>query len=221
MSPQDSLFLATIELVILTRTNAWTCSCICTAGVNTAELEKLRGREKTYYASISGEVSNQDKAVSDALSLKVGARVMSVVNGSPYYNGSLGTVVALEKDGIEVDFDDVGSAHVGPHTFEIARPSLVDGRVKQETIGTITQLPLKLAWAITIHKAQGQTFEAAHIYPECWDAGQLYTALSRLTDISGLSLAHPINESFLKTLPEVIKFLEGNHQAPDWDRLSE
>lgn len=99
------------------------------------------------------------------------------------------------------------------HTWNVTKPTIVDGKTKSETIGTYTQVPLKLAWAITIHKSQGQTFDSATLFPECWDYGQLYTALSRLTKVENLFIAEPVNDSYLKTSPDVIKFLEGRYEG--------
>ena len=93
--------------------------------------------------------------------------------------------------------------------WKITKPVLINGRIEKEVVGTFEQIPLKLAWAITIHKSQGQTFDRAIIYPDCWDFGQLYTALSRLTGIHGLYLAHHINDNFLVTSKEVLDFLNG------------
>ena len=88
------------------------------------------------------------------------------------------------------------------------KPTVVCGKAKSETIGTFTQIPLKLAYAITIHKFQGQTFDEAIVYPECWDPGQLYTALSRLTDVGGLRLAHHCPDSSLVTSRAVLEFYD-------------
>ena len=102
--------------------------------------------------------------------------------------------------------------------WKITKPVLINGRIEKEVVGTFEQIPLKLAWAITIHKSQGQTFDRAIIYPDCWDFGQLYTALSRLTGIHGLYLAHHINDNFLVTSKEVLDFLNGKRKTDDGRR---
>jgi hypothetical protein len=105
-------------------------------------------------------------------------------------------------------FDNGNRVKVSRHTWTITRPILEDGMIRMETVGEFCQVPLKLAWAITIHKSQGQTFDHAVIYPYCWDFGQLYTALSRLTNVSGMTLAKPIQAKFLKASQDVIAFEE-------------
>lgn len=155
------------------------------------------------------------------LTLKPGARVMALVNQSEttFMNGSLGTVVACREDSVVVSFDGLRTSVVPRHKWEVTVPKLVDSRTKYETIGTFEQVPLKLAWAITIHKAQGQTFESALVYPKCWDDGQLYTALSRLTRVEGLCLAHKCSDNFLRASQDVIDFLEGNYIPPQAKEL--
>ena len=149
------------------------------------------------------------------LMIKLGARVMALVNDSPktYMNGSLGKAVECKKDSVVVDFDGLGKAEIGYHNWDITMPKLVDDRIKYEIIGTFSQIPLRLAWAITIHKSQGQTFDAATVYPRCWEAGQLYTALSRLTHVGGLHLAERCRDAYLITSPDVVAFLDSVRSA--------
>jgi len=184
--------------------------------VNSRHLALLESNPATYHASVDGEVVEQDMQTSQALTLKVGARVMALVNQSEstYMNGTLGTVVDCKKDGVVVDFDDSGRSFVGEHTWEVTKPVLENGRTRGQTIGTFRQIPLKLAWAITIHKAQGQTFCSATIYPKCWENGQLYTALSRLTNVEGMYLAYEVSDDFLQTSSDVLAFLDGNYCRP-------
>lgn len=184
---------------------------------NKLRLDQLPASMTTYECRESGEVTDKDRPTAKKLKLKPGARVMALVNeaDTTYLNGSLGTVVACEDRGVVVDFDETGEQFVCAHRWAITEPELVDGKVTTKTIGTFTQIPLKLAWAITIHKAQGQTFEAASIYPRCWDYGQLYTALSRLTKVETLHLKHGISDGFLQTSPDVLSFLEGKYQQPE------
>ena len=189
---------------------------------NEAKLNALTGKASTYRARIEGVVTGQDKPTADTLILKSGARVMALVNNdeTTYMNGSIGTVVSCEKDGVVVDFDGLGRSTVVPHEWEITVPKLVDGKTENEIIGTFLQVPLRLAWAITIHKAQGQTFERANIDPECWEYGQLYTALSRLTEVSNMHILGFMNDSFLKTSPDVIDFLNGRYVSPTIEKSS-
>lgn len=178
---------------------------------NQKNLDKLSSESSFYLAQIDGQVESSDMPTLEKLEIKPGARVMALVNNSEttYMNGSLGTVRECDNDYVSVCFDNGAVARVGPHQWDVTRPVLSGGKTKNETIGTFIQIPLKLAYAITIHKAQGQTFEAASIYPDCWDPGQLYTALSRLTTIEGMHIMHHAQDDFLKTSKDVILFNEG------------
>ncbi|MCH4180701.1 MAG: AAA family ATPase [Atopobiaceae bacterium] len=183
---------------------------------NEQRLELLPEETTQYGSRITGEVTIKDMPTSQTVSLKPGARVMALVNNSDdtYMNGELGTVINCSKSGATVDFDGTGKTFVGMHTWEITEPYLINGKTRTKTIGTFEQIPLKLAWAITIHKSQGQTFDHAIIYPECWDYGQLYTALSRLSSVDGLYLVHEMSDSFLKTSPDVLGFLNDCYSRP-------
>lgn len=177
---------------------------------NRHRLNDLAGTATTYYAHTEGDVDSADKPTSDRLVLKPGARVMNLVNvsESSRMNGTLGTVLRCDENSVLVNFDGLGPSTVQTNVWEVTKPSIVDGRTKNDVVGRFEQIPLKLAWAITIHKAQGQTFNAAVVYPECWDSGQLYTAFSRLTSIEGLFIAEPVLDSYLVTSEEAIRFLE-------------
>lgn len=164
-----------------------------------------------YEGIVRGAVEESDLPTERKLRLKPGARVMALVNNTEktFMNGSLGDVVWCGDESIAVRFDNGYEAVLGYHEWDITRPILSGGRTRMEAIGTFIQIPVKLAYAMTIHKAQGQTFDAATVYPRCWDPGQLYTALSRLTSIEGLHLAHPCPDSSLITSPDVLDFNEG------------
>ena len=179
---------------------------------NQRHLDALPGRARTYRGASEGQLERSDMPTSERLVLKPGARVMALVNRSAgtYMNGSLGTVVDCGPKAVTVRFD--GSERdvdVRPYVWEVTRPVLNGRRTALESVGAFMQVPLKLAHAITIHKAQGQTFEAVSVWPDCWDAGQLYTALSRATDIQGLHLVHPCPDASLVTSKDVIDFQEG------------
>lgn len=183
---------------------------------NKKRLDALAGPAVQYDAESRGTISAQDKPTADHLVLKPHARVMALVNDgeNTYMNGSLGTVVKCEDEAVLVDFDGAGPSWVPKHEWDITEPKLVNGKMTNDTIGIFVQIPLRLAWALTIHKAQGQTFEAANINPECWECGQLYTALSRLTDVKNLHLIRRVHDSSLRTSLEVVDFLSGEYQRP-------
>jgi ATP-dependent DNA helicase PIF1 len=183
---------------------------------NTSRLRAINAPEVTYTSLVTGTVTSGDMPTAERLTLKPGARVMAVCNNSPetYMNGTLGTVLHCGSDYVDVCFDKLGTTRVQSNRWDITVPDIVNGRTKTKVIGTFTQIPLKLAWAITIHKSQGQTFAAVDIYPDCWECGQLYTALSRVTNINGLYLEHGISDDFLRASKDVMAFLEGRYQQP-------
>lgn len=188
--------------------------------------EKIQGKMTVYKSTKTGDVKEGDKPTADKLELKVGTRVMSVINDSTslrYSNGSLGTVVGFGINGVKVQFDSFyGPIEIEPYTwkmlkYEVKKEVTKDGKtikkLSQIEVGSFTQLPLKLAFAVTIHKSQGQTYDEAEIAPFCWDYGQLYVALSRCKSEENLSLSYPIYEKYLKANPDVISFLEKNNSS--------
>ena len=163
-----------------------------------------------------GEVKDSDKPVPDSLTLAVGARVMCVANDNTLYqyvNGSFGTVTRLDDRAIEVSFDNGNVATVGYNDWEILNAKSSDTgdgekRVETESVGTYSQIPFKLGYAITMHKSQGQTYDACTIDPHTFSDGQLYVALSRCRTIDGVSLLSPIKANSLKASQTVIDFYE-------------
>lgn len=175
---------------------------------NQAEYEKINKREFVYNADITGEVAESDKIVPDILKLKVGCRVMMVINDSEdkYKNGTLATVTHLSKNSVYVLTDDGEEVLIEPYTWNINKYKAVNGKIQLECIGTFTQYPLKLAYAVTIHKSQGQTFDKVNINPYCWDCGQLYVALSRVKTIEGMYLTEIIKPSYVIASDKVVEF---------------
>lgn len=190
---------------------------------NRKALERLSGWEYTSYASVSGEIDQSVQATETELCFKVGAQIMLLNNDSAnrWVNGSLGVI-----ENVDIDFQDASgltgcvyvrlrngkTVAVEPYTWEITRPE-INGRVLQHhTIGSFTQYPFKLAWAITIHKSQGQTLERAVIDLSGGTraTGQLYVALSRCTSLEGLVLQRPIFAKDLKIDHRVKDFLVGS-----------
>lgn len=178
---------------------------------NSRELVKIKGKEVVYTARETGTVKNSDKANTDLVSLKVGARVMSLVNGDKYSNGSLGTVVGIKDNTnrtVVVEFDSGERAEIEPYDWEVYSYEYdkEEKSFKKVVIGTFTQIPLKLGYAITIHKSQGQTYDSVNIDPVCWEYGQLYTALSRCKSVDKMHFLSPLKNYYLKAAPEVVKY---------------
>lgn len=176
--------------------------------VNTLELNKLHTQSVRYTSEIDGEVRESDKMTSDVLELKVGARVMTLVNDADdrYRNGSFGTITKLKNDCVTVEIDGWGTVDIEYYTWDIIDYALVNGVISKRVLGHFTQIPLKVAYAITIHKSQGQTYEAVNLNPYCWDKGQLYVALSRCKSVQNMYLTNRLQYRFLVTSQVVKEF---------------
>ncbi|MGV0852597.1 AAA family ATPase [Mycolicibacterium phlei] len=189
---------------------------------NRQQLERLDGDEMVHRARESGDLSLFDKPIEDELRFKVGAQVM-MLNNDPadrWVNGSIGKVVGVGYDKygavVEVEFADGTCAEVSPFTWEATRPVVDGGTLRREVIGTFTQLPFKLAWAITIHKSQGQTLDrvVVDLTGGMFSTGQLYVALSRCTSLTGLVLKRPVLPKDLKTDRRIARFLRSSASGP-------
>lgn len=183
--------------------------------INQREMDALKGREYTYKATITDTFPESMYPIDEQLTLKAGARVMFIKNDSStdklYYNGKLGVVTSLSKQAIHVLCDDGTEVNVHNEVWENIRYNADSGsdQVQTEIIGTFTHYPLRLAWAITIHKAQGLTFDQLIIDAEdAFAAGQVYVALSRCRSLEGLTLLTPIPTRALTNAREVLRFTE-------------
>ena len=183
--------------------------------INQREMDALKGKEYTYKATVTDTFPESMYPIDEQLTLKVGARVMFIKNDSSteklYYNGKLGIVTSLSKQAINVLCDDGTQVSVHNEVWENIRYNADSGsdQVQTEIIGTFTHYPLRLAWAITIHKAQGLTFDQLIIDAEdAFAAGQVYVALSRCRSLEGLTLLTPIPTRALTNAREVLQFTE-------------
>ena len=171
-------------------------------------MRSVDGFETVYKGRTKGRIDAGDMPTERNLRIKVGSRVMVLVNQSEktYMNGSLGEVLYCGEKDVTVKFDNGHVAKIGYNTWEINTPSLLGGKVSMKKVGTFSQIPLKPAYAMTIHKSQGQTFDAVSIYPDCWSPGQLYTAMSRCTSIEGLHFESEPEDSALVVSQDVLAF---------------
>lgn len=179
--------------------------------INHTEAEKLNTLARTYQARIEGSVSLSEMPTPDILNLKIGMQVMSLVNdpNGKYQNGTVGTITGLRSNSVTVDFDGE-YIDILPFKWEIIDYAVImdAGKMKLKKViaGIYEQIPLKIAYAITIHKSQGQTYDAANIDPNCFAAGQLYVGLSRVRSIENLHLTELIKKKNLITSQSVIDF---------------
>lgn len=191
---------------------------------NKAELNKLKTKTHTYKAEIKGKFPEYAYPNKELLELKVGAQVMFVKNDSSpdkrYFNGKIGKVILLDADEVVVHCPDDDFNIVTTPEFWDNINYTVDKETKaisENIIGSYTQMPLRLAWSITIHKSQGLTFEKAIIDAQgAFAHGQTYVALSRCKSLEGLVLKSKIHSSQIISDGNVTTFNENAEQnAPD------
>jgi len=183
--------------------------------INQKRLAEIDSEEYTYEGTVTGKFEEKRFPVDLTLKLKVGAQVMFTRNDQQkrWANGTIGTVTKLSKDEIQVTTDG-GAAYVVPncswesYSYEYDKEAR---KMKKELQGTFTQYPLRLAWAITVHKSQGMTFDKLYLDLSrgMFAAGQLYVALSRVRSLGGLYLSRPIIPQYAHTSREVLAYASG------------
>lgn len=196
--------------------------------INAQRLQALPGEETTFQATVRGDFPEQAFPTESALTLKTGAQVMFIKNDSSrerrYFNGKIGTVIAIAPEAVTVRCaEDAESIRVTRVEWQNLRHRLNAGSyaVETEAQGSFEQFPLRLAWAITIHKSQGLTFDRVILDAESAFAhGQVYVALSRCKRLEGIILQTPITPSGILTDPVVRQF-SAAHEAltPSQDDL--
>ena len=188
---------------------------------NESELKKLPGYACTYRARIEGTFPEYSYPTAETLTLKEGAQVMFVKNDPSgehrYFNGKIGHVTLAEDNRLEVYCPgDAAAIEVEPLEWENARYTLNEQtrEIESEVLGKFSQLPLRLAWAITIHKSQGLTFEHAIIDASLSFApGQVYVALSRCKTLEGMALASQIPPHAIINDARVDHYIEHQEEA--------
>ena len=191
--------------------------------INDVRVSKLSGKERTYEAEITGQVTEQDKQAPELLRLKKNAQVVMLLNTEKYRNGSTAIVKQLRSREITVKIEETGELVDVPYaSWNVERyvVSKEKKKVEREVIGTYRQLPVRLGYAVTIHKAQGQSLDkvvlvlesddqiedAEPTRPEIFAYGQLYVGLSRATTMDGLYIEGNLDLVDKLAAPEILEF---------------
>jgi ATP-dependent exoDNAse (exonuclease V) alpha subunit len=186
--------------------------------INRAQLRKLPGEALANEAEVNGDFGGRSFPADERLELKVGAQVMFLRNdtalgpeGQRWVNGTIGTVTSLDRE-LLVEID--GEEHeVEPATWERYRYrwDAAAKKLEREVVAEFTQFPLRLAWAVTIHKSQGASYDRAivDLGSRVFSPGQTYVSLSRLTSLDGLYLARPLRPSDIMVDRDVERFMSG------------
>jgi hypothetical protein len=189
--------------------------------ININELQNCEGKLFSFNAEIEGEFSDRAYPADEILQLKVGAQVMFIKNDADkskrYFNGKIGVVTKLEPEKIVVQCkDEPEEIDVKKERWENIRYTMnkTTRQLDEEALGSFTQYPLRLAWAITIHKSQGLTFEKAIIDAgEAFAPGQVYVALSRCTNLGGMILQSRVRSSSLFSDQRIVRFSQSSASA--------
>ena len=196
--------------------------------VNDKRLKALSTHMMTYQCEVKGKFPEGSYPADELLTLKVGARVMFIKNDSSetkaFYNGKLGQVIGLGAESVSVLCDgEESSIEVGALEWENVKYITNEfGKVEEVIEGSFKQIPLRLAWAITIHKSQGLTFEKAIIdATSSFAHGQVYVALSRCKSLDGLVLSSPLMQHSIISDSTVRQFTQQASGIPDEQKLGE
>lgn len=197
--------------------------------INRRELEGINAHLHKFEGKITGEVNTKSLPAEQELQLKKGAQVMFIKNDlqTPrrYYNGRIGVVSEISAEGIKVEPSGGGAAiDVAQETWRNVRYTLdrTTGGITEEERGSFTQYPLKLAWAVTVHKSQGLTLEKVILdVNRSFAPGQVYVALSRCTTLEGIVLREPLHASSIMTDERVMRFAANEMDEDEMAELLE
>jgi ATP-dependent exoDNAse (exonuclease V) alpha subunit len=196
------------EVIVLTTTNKTADE------INDKNLNFLNSEERVYEGRLTGDFVERDMPTAMRLVLKAGARVMCLKNDSKgrWVNGTLATVIEVLLESVKIQLENGSKVEIASEIWNKTRVEFNSetNTLEQKTVGSFSQLPLKLAWAITIHKSQGQTFDKLVLNLEggAFTAGQTYVALSRCRRLEGLYLTKAIQIRDVKTDPIVHRFFD-------------
>ncbi|MFC2106801.1 HRDC domain-containing protein [Bacteroidota bacterium] len=196
--------------------------------INNQKLKTLKNKSRSFTAEVKGDFPEYNFPTEDKLTLKEGAQVMFIKNDPSYakrfFNGKIGKIVSLEDDEILVQCEgEEEPISVEPLEWDNVKYTLDEKskEIQESIMGKFIQIPLKLAWAITIHKSQGLTFEKAIIdSASAFAFGQVYVALSRCKSLEGMVLSSPIEPRSIKSDKVINSFTQDveSHQ-PDSKQL--
>lgn len=180
--------------------------------INSDCMKALQSSARIYNGKLKGDFATSILPCDLSMELKPGARVMFVRNHAErkYVNGTLGVIENLSDETVKVRLDNDELLEVERETWENVQYDFdeKENKILEKKIGSFEQLPLKPAWAVTIHKSQGLTFDRVHVDlgKGSFAGGQLYVALSRCTTIEGLTLERPLRPADFKVNREIIEF---------------
>ena len=190
--------------------------------INEKRLAELPGKIWKASGAIEGDFGKEYLPTAVDLKLKKGAQIMLLNNDSDgqWINGTIGKVKKFEKDDegddvIVAELDNGETARITPYTWKIYRFFLKNEELRSEEVGSFTQYPVRLAFAVPIHKSQGKTFEKViiDVGRGTFAHGQMYVALSRCTTLEGIVLKQPLKKNHILMDWKVVKFLTGMQYA--------
>ncbi len=197
--------------------------------INKKRLAELPGKIWKSAGEIVGDFGKEYLPTAVDLQLKKGAQIMLLNNDSlgQWINGTIGKIKKFEKndddeDVIVAELDNGDTARIASYTWKIYRFFLKNDELRSEEVGSFTQYPVRLAFAVTIHKSQGKTFEnvVIDVGRGTFAHGQMYVALSRCTTLGGIVLKQPLKKSHIMMDWQVVKFLTGMQYAQSAKTLS-